>query len=93
MAFSKTVREQIIARDEVCQDTSGESCFGGLEACHLDHTKNQFYQSLMNGVALCTKHHLVHHLETDGENGLSLGINKNAIRFIADRIGKQYLDV
>jgi hypothetical protein len=91
MAFSKSVRTEIRNRDLTCQDESGETHFGTLDASHIDHTKGLGYQSVENGELLCLKHHLVAHIERDGENGLTESQNRWAIRMLCERIASLWI--
>ena len=87
MAFSSRVRRIILRRDGGCVKRD-ETCNGGLEASHKDHSRqNPDYKHPDNGDALCTKHHLDDHIEREGENGLSIGQNRWAISTIKKRLG------
>lgn len=84
-AFSKESRRQILRRDGKCV-ANGEH-LGGLEAAHIDHTRNKYYDNPMNGRALCTQHHLEDHIVRHGRNGLTKSQNKWAINALRGRLG------
>lgn len=85
-AFSRESRRAIIRRDGKCV-ANGEDHEGGLEAAHIDHSKDKpYYDDPQNGRALCTKHHLEDHIRRHGRNGLGKNQNKWAINAIRGRL-------
>lgn len=105
LAVGEVVRRKVINRDKTCQDVSGTSHVGGLEVAHIDHTKpcgegsdchqctdySCSYQSPDNLTTLCTKHHLLNHIQNEGENGLTVPQNNWAIAMIGNRLSKIFL--
>lgn len=72
-----------------CQDTSGESHLGILEASHRNHRRDDpNYNKPESTTVLCSRHHLVAHLENEGTNGLNQSQNSWAIKAIATRIAQ-----
>lgn len=85
-AFSRGSRNRILEEaDHQCKKQSDE-CSGGLEAAHVSHKKDEFYDKTWNGEALCSYHHLEDHIERHGRNGLPKKQNEWAIRQISQRL-------
>lgn len=92
-AVTHDVRMAAIRRDHGCTDTSGERHFGILEASHRMHTKTDPNYNTTQAIDIkCSVHHLTDHLENEGRNGLNRHQNAWAIRMIADRIGKLWME-
>lgn len=87
LAFSRKSRNKIRSRDKTCQDNSGTSHLGRLEAAHLDHDKsNPDYDNPDTGILLCGKHHLAQHIDGHGSNGLAKHHNAWAVNMLTKRL-------
>jgi hypothetical protein len=91
LAVSKKVRQEILNRDgHQCTDDSGEEHLGGLQVSHTNHTKDEHYEDPANLTTRCERHHLVQHLESEGENGLSANHNHFGIRMLASKVADAF---
>lgn len=85
LAFSSEVRRKVLERDgfkcTVCGSTEH------LEASHKNHSRdNPKYNDPDTGITLCTKHHLLQHIENEGKNGLTKAQNQWSINKIRERL-------
>lgn len=86
MAFTGAVRDEIIGRAGNRSEISGvKPKNGALHAMHLNHTKDETYNTAERGIAATPKEHLIYHAVHRGraENiGLTEEENESAINLL-----------
>lgn len=88
-AFTRSSRAIIMERDgRRCMEEDG-TCIGGLEASHINHSRDKNYNKPENGILLCSLHHLMYHL-ANRNNPKSIGLRKEhndwAIKRLEERV-------
>lgn len=92
MAFSGKVRDQAIGRAGNRSEISGSGPQGrALTVMHLDHTKDETYNTVERALVVTDKEHLIYHRVHRGkahEIGLTEEENEGAISLLSSIIKK-----